>query len=243
MRLQNLPNKVQTLEPNSDAIKTIVDFARGTGDLEFLSNADIKLLALAFEFEQRIHGTQHLSLIPKRVISTKSKPAGKQAELPGWGTTPNPKDWEILDSLEEPQLEKLGNQNLQTSRILDKTEPLISSLDDDWTEVSKKTKSVKNQKTQKSEDEENRFESRVCCLTGDFGIQNVLLQMKLKLVTPDGVRIQHLVQWGLKCASCFHITKQVNLQIKFLKSLFLESLFFELAWKSVLSKLWKFNIV
>lgn len=211
------------MEPNSDAIKTVVNFARGTGDLEFLSNADIKLLALAYEFEQRIHGIQHLSLTPKKVKSMKSKPAGKQAELPGWGTTPNPKDWEILDSLNEAQLEKLENQNPQRTQILDATEPVVSSLGDDWTEVSKKTKFVKNKKTQNSEDDgfaENRFESRVCCLTGDFGIQNVLLQMRLKLITPDGVRIQHLVRWGLKCASCFHITKQVNLSEHFSRIFF-----------------------
>eukprot|EP00210_Caulerpa_lentillifera_P006554 g6259.t1 len=230
-RLQNTPYKIQTLEPEPEAIKTgnqqncalvcilcelnhirIVNFARGTGDLDFLSTADIKLIALVFEFEKRVHGTDHLLMTPKRVVSVKTKPAGKQTELPGWGNTPNPEDWEFIDHLDESQLTKLeeNQSSVEISQIQDHSKPLFSSPDDGWTVVVKRKKQQKKKvvKTGDCDEEGSGFESRVCCLTGDFGIQNVLLQMGLKLVTPDGVRIRHVTQWGLKCASCFHTTKK-----------------------------------
>ena len=51
----------------------VVKFARDTGDLPFLSIPDIKLLALAFELEKRIRGTEHLCLTPNAIVMTKEK--------------------------------------------------------------------------------------------------------------------------------------------------------------------------
>lgn len=41
------------------------------------------------------------------------------------------------------------------------------------------------------------------CMTADFAIQNVLLQMGLTLVGTEGKRIQKVKTWVLRCHACF----------------------------------------
>lgn len=49
--------------------------------------------------------------------------------------------------------------------------------------------------------------SSVCSVTADFAMQNVLLQMGLRLVTPDGRRVSTLSRWVLRCTACYGVTK------------------------------------
>jgi RNA-binding protein NOB1 len=41
------------------------------------------------------------------------------------------------------------------------------------------------------------------CMTADFAMQNVLLQMGLSLVSVDGKRIEKVKSWVLRCHACF----------------------------------------
>ena len=43
----------------------------------------------------------------------------------------------------------------------------------------------------------------VACATSDFAMQNVLLQMNLKLLSLDGVMITKTKNWVLRCHACF----------------------------------------
>ena len=43
----------------------------------------------------------------------------------------------------------------------------------------------------------------VGCMTADFAMQNVLLQMDLSLVGMEGKRIQKVKTWVLRCHACF----------------------------------------
>ncbi|WFD32287.1 20S-pre-rRNA D-site endonuclease nob1 [Malassezia sp. CBS 17886] len=47
----------------------------------------------------------------------------------------------------------------------------------------------------------------VACMTGDFAVQNVLLQMGLHLVSVDGLRIERVKSWVLRCHACYKICK------------------------------------
>lgn len=87
--------------------------------------------------------------------------------------------------------------------------PKSESEDKDWQRVSTKKQ---NHKRLNNPDvsQPSDSSSRVFCLSGDFGIQNTLLQMGLKIETPDGVRIHHLSTFGLKCAGCFKVTRKVR---------------------------------
>eukprot|EP00798_Chlamydomonas_sp_ICE-L_P002831 gene2831-17779_t len=52
--------------------------------------------------------------------------------------------------------------------------------------------------------------SRVSMLTADFPMQNVLLQMGLRLVAKDGSQITRLSRWALRCTACMFATKQAG---------------------------------
>ncbi|XP_010669428.2 RNA-binding NOB1-like protein [Beta vulgaris subsp. vulgaris] len=98
-RLSVLPFSIQTSEPSSDALKKVVSFARATGDLQTLSDVDLKLIALTYTLEAQIHGTSHLRDIPPpiHVLNVRRLP---EKELPGWGSNvPNLEEWEALESV------------------------------------------------------------------------------------------------------------------------------------------------
>ncbi|KAI8804231.1 Nin one binding Zn-ribbon like-domain-containing protein [Cladochytrium replicatum] len=52
--------------------------------------------------------------------------------------------------------------------------------------------------------------TEVACMTTDFAIQNVLLQMNLSLVAVDGMRITRVRSWVLRCHGCFKVIHQMD---------------------------------
>ncbi|KAG9218846.1 hypothetical protein CCMSSC00406_0001040 [Pleurotus cornucopiae] len=52
----------------------------------------------------------------------------------------------------------------------------------------------------------------VGCMTADFAMQNVILQMGLSLVGVEGKRIQRVKNWVLRCHACFKICKDSSRQ-------------------------------
>lgn len=52
---------------------------------------------------------------------------------------------------------------------------------------------------------------KVACVTNDFAIQNILLQMNLNLVSPEtGLKIKTVKSWVLRCYACFKIVKDMS---------------------------------
>jgi RNA-binding protein NOB1 len=51
----------------------------------------------------------------------------------------------------------------------------------------------------------------VACITTDFAMQNVLLQMNLNLISLTGLRITKVKSWVLRCHACFTISKKLDL--------------------------------
>lgn len=92
-------------------VLTVIKFARATGDLQTLSDVDLKLIALTYTLESQIHGSAHLRDIPPPIhtVNVKRLP---EKDMPGWGSNvPNLEEWEAL----EPEAEDKSNPN---SRIL-----------------------------------------------------------------------------------------------------------------------------
>lgn len=52
-----------------------------------------------------------------------------------------------------------------------------------------------------------REDALVSIVTADFAMQNVILQLGLQLVSPDGRRIRRISRWALRCSACFKVTK------------------------------------
>ncbi|KAG0561888.1 hypothetical protein KC19_9G100800 [Ceratodon purpureus] len=115
MNLAALPIKLEVLEPDSEAVTKVIQFAKATGDLQSLSEVDLKLIALAYTLESEIHGVSHLRKRPPplQVTTVQQK---KQRDPPGWGSNvSNMKEWEQLSEAEN----KLSKSNKVTqSKIL-----------------------------------------------------------------------------------------------------------------------------
>ena len=45
--------------------------------------------------------------------------------------------------------------------------------------------------------------TRVGCITTDYAMQSVLLQMGLKLLSVDGMLLRSIKQWVLRCSGCY----------------------------------------
>lgn len=76
-------------------------FARATGDLQTLSDVDLKLIALTYTLEAQIHGIQHLRDCPPPIhtVNVKRLP---EKDMPGWGSNvPNIEEWEALEHASE----------------------------------------------------------------------------------------------------------------------------------------------
>ncbi|KAE8717502.1 RNA-binding protein nob1, putative isoform 2 [Hibiscus syriacus] len=110
-RLAFIPFTIDSLEPSPDALNKVIKFSRATGDLQTLSDVDLKLIALTYMLESQIHGTNHLRDAPPpvHVVNVKRLP---ERDLPGWGSNvPNPEEWEALDR-------ETGDGSNSNSRIL-----------------------------------------------------------------------------------------------------------------------------
>ncbi|KAJ2703095.1 20S-pre-rRNA D-site endonuclease nob1 [Coemansia sp. IMI 203386] len=59
---------------------------------------------------------------------------------------------------------------------------------------------------------ESRLAMKVACVTSDFAMQNVMLKMGIRLVTPDGISVTRLYTWVLRCHACGHLTGDMDKQ-------------------------------
>ncbi|XP_039114876.1 20S-pre-rRNA D-site endonuclease nob1 [Dioscorea cayenensis subsp. rotundata] len=330
-RLAFLPFHVDIMEPSPESIKKVVKFARETGDLQTLSDVDLKLIALTYMLESQIHGTHHLRESPPPIHAVNVKNL-HEAEMPGWGSNVgNVAEWEALDQdgeggadngsrilplkdLSNDVITACGSDEQQQSfakpRIvypkkeikIDGKQMVSDGIDasqgqdmdnaDDWrpavsrsthrrylrrqarrafhdaqrneqlcseasTEIdactteldelellSQTEGSIENYaaddgsveaavvdevsigpdaldeaNTQASVDDASSeqswmlrslSDSSVACVTSDYAMQNVILQIGLRLLAPGGMQIRQLHRWVLKCHACNKVTQEVG---------------------------------
>ncbi|KAJ2722462.1 20S-pre-rRNA D-site endonuclease nob1 [Coemansia sp. Benny D115] len=53
---------------------------------------------------------------------------------------------------------------------------------------------------------------KVACVTSDFAMQNVILKMGIRLISPDGVLVNRLRTWVLRCHACGYLTGDMRKQ-------------------------------
>lgn len=110
-RLAIIPFSIDSMEPSPEALNKVIKFAKATGDIQTLSDVDMKLIALTYTLEAQIHGTSHLKDVPPPVEVVSTKRLGEKEPL-GWGNNvPNLKEWEELEHLAD-------NGSKYESRIL-----------------------------------------------------------------------------------------------------------------------------
>uniref|UniRef100_A0A7N1A465 RNA-binding protein NOB1 n=1 Tax=Kalanchoe fedtschenkoi TaxID=63787 RepID=A0A7N1A465_KALFE len=96
-KLEFLPFEVQIMNPTPEALRAVINFSRATGDLQTLSDVDLKLIALTYTLEAQLHGSERLRSCPPPIHVVKAKRIPEK-DLPGWGSNvPNLEEWEALD--------------------------------------------------------------------------------------------------------------------------------------------------
>lgn len=128
-----LPYNLELKQPDSESVKCITDFAKKTGDFATLSSTDIKVLALTYELEKQLVGTDHLR---KEPIVAKTAYTAKPAEnsqsrtaLPGFYNPTNQEEESESDEIEEDmEEEEEGGKTAEEAQEEEINEELIEKL-------------------------------------------------------------------------------------------------------------------
>jgi RNA-binding protein NOB1 len=202
--------------PSEECMKRIIQFAKKTGDYASLSLADVKVLALTLMLEIEATGGKHLRLepVPARVSSGPTKkaevkpaaaieaispPAEEAPELMVESSPESPSKTEepAVDPKPEDSSSKAPVEaSLESLTLTDPTAAADDSDSDGGAWITPQNIS----RTAPSTPPKNLA---VACVTNDFAMQNVLLQMKLNLVSTSGMRIKKLKSWVLRCHACY----------------------------------------
>lgn len=175
-RLQLLPFEIEVREPSPESIKEVISFAKLTGDFVSLSPTDIRVMALTLMLEVSVNGSDHLHKIPK------PPPTPGSIEKPcryGFDCT-RPDCW---------------FQHTAPAEVA----PEVADQDDDWiTPDNYQTVADNLMRVTTSRD----ARCKVACLTTDFSMQNVLLQMGIRVLSVDGLLVRTVKCFALRCSSC-----------------------------------------
>lgn len=110
-RLCVLPYDLVIDEPSPENVRHVIEFAKKTGDYLSLSSADIKVIAMTYEIEKNLHGTDHLRKEPvvARLIASRDKPAEliDNKPLAGFYMPPNKQQLDLKEKLNESLIELL----------------------------------------------------------------------------------------------------------------------------------------
>lgn len=218
-RLQVLPYEINYRVPSPEIIKIVTDFSKLTGDYPSLSAVDIKVLALTYLLEKETVGTEHLCQKPK---STEVLPHGvlKDSTIsPGFFGVTNVHDNKDVSKNSEPGIPEQTNpahKELDCESTSDDDPTVVDNSsssneedeDEAWITPSNITE-IKQQMGALSVDEAIM---PVACISTDFAVQNMLIQMGLKAVSVDGLMIKHARTFILRCHACFTTTKVMTKQ-------------------------------
>jgi RNA-binding protein NOB1 len=229
--------------PKPDSLKFVRDFARRTGDGAVLSQTDYEIIAVAYEIEcERNGGDWRLRNAPGQKRLNGSPPEKKPAEeaqpltgTPSESTTEQTTQDETLagskivaetdleqkladTSLSENPTDASREQTMEITNEPDAAEqesldgPESGDSDDGWITPSNINKhKAKDEGTDKTRSPEKTLQ--VATMTGDFAMQNVLLQINLNLLsTKTCKRISQIKQFILRCHACFATTKDMSKQ-------------------------------
>ena len=224
--------------PKPESIKFVREFALRTGDTAVLSNTDIDVLALAYDLEcernggdwrlRRIPGQKRMngrppvkertgSEEPEKPVSNEQMPHGLE-DITHLANAPNLQLKDTWQNLPPPSAESVASKNgvsvSQESESSQEARQDSSESDSEgWITPSNiKRHQAMHDATSTSTKSELKI-MQVATMTGDFAMQNVLLQMNLNLLSVTTCkRIAHLKRTILRCHGCFAVTKEMDKQ-------------------------------
>lgn len=168
----------------------VCEFAKKTGDFPVLSKTDLRVLALAYTLEKEVHGSvAHLKTVPGGIQIDDTK-VNNDVFLP----VENADD-------ESAEQQKVGFGEYD------------SDDEDGWITPSNVKDYTKGFLGIEEEEAKPETLMSVSCMTTDFAMQNVLLQMGLHLTSVDGMAIKRLQLWALRCFTCYKICKDMEKKV------------------------------
>ena len=211
--------------PKPESTKFVKDFARKTGDGTVLSQTDYEILALAYELEcERNGGDWRLRKAPgqKRVNGSppEKKPEMTQMDDGKIPETTEDETKSIEDRLEgvtlsaDPEPSPLAADAAPPPFSEPVLEEYASSSDSEgWITPSNIKKQQARDATSNTTSNPTQRHIQVATMTGDFAMQNVLLQINLNLLSPSTCkRITQIKQFILRCHACFQTSRDMTKQ-------------------------------
>uniref|UniRef100_A0A4W3J506 RNA-binding protein NOB1 n=1 Tax=Callorhinchus milii TaxID=7868 RepID=A0A4W3J506_CALMI len=206
-RLAVLPYQLTFKEPFPEYIRQVTEFSKKTGDYPSLSATDIKVLALTCQLETEFVGSDHLKKEPERNIQVNSTLQHPEAPVNVVGFHLPSKKLQASCISGERQLG--ADQDQKELGEEDDGDDEDDADDDDdgggWI-----TPSNIHQLCQGVGSPEVAANVKVGCITTDFAMQNVLIQMRLHVISVNGMLIRQARNYILRCHACFKTTTNMT---------------------------------
>jgi RNA-binding protein NOB1 len=211
LALDALPADIDVREPAPVHAKAVVDFAKKTGDFSVLSAVDLKLLALARQCAVEVLGPDSIRDAPLPVVTSQyPRPGDSDAASTTTATTAAP-----AASIDDDGFRVVGNGDAVTTADAvvdddddnadDDDESSTSSDGSEWITPENLAAIREKARFGETSDEsviDHAAEVKIACMTADFAMQNVLVQMGIRVVAPNGMMIARAQQWILRCFAC-----------------------------------------
>lgn len=191
--LRDMHDSITVKEPTEEDFLYTVDFAKKTGDFTSLSRTDLRVIALAVRLEKERNGGLVLRSEPPPIIEKLNRVIEVQAE--GHKVI---QDTEIDEEARDEDPFEIIPVTAEADFQEEDDEEDVKSDDEGW---------ITPHNYKKAANTANDWvDPTTRVMTSDFPMQNVVLQMGLKLVAIDGRTVKHIKRWVHKCQACKIIT-------------------------------------
>ncbi|XP_011380895.1 RNA-binding protein NOB1 isoform X2 [Pteropus medius] len=237
-RLAVLPYELRFKEPFPEYVRLVTEFSKKTGDYPSLSATDIQVLALTYQLEAEFVGVSHLKQEPEKVkVSSSiqhpetplhisgfhlpSKPKLPRETVEHGHPADEPEDLEFssfmfwrnpLPNIDYDLQELMTGRGENVPSEEDKEENRFEERKDEGSDDDGGWITPSNIKQIQRELEQCTIpkDVRVGCVTTDFAMQNVLLQMGLHVLAVNGMLIREARSYILRCHGCFKTTSDMS---------------------------------
>ena len=159
--------------------------------------------------EENLEGEEPLDVTLEQVQESEGSPSRDQPTLSEYAAEGPSQSAPVFEDPEDDEDDGEGewitpdNVGIYKSKALDLV-PSADNSDPFTTVTNKKGRRSRGQNgTGSPEDGKPREQVLAGCMTADFAMQNVLLQMGLSLVDVEGRKIEKVKTWVLRCHACF----------------------------------------
>ncbi|KAF7458569.1 Nin one binding (NOB1) Zn-ribbon family protein [Cryptosporidium felis] len=218
-KLAYLQDRIRVLEPADADRYFVMRFSKETGDFGFLSETDFQVIALTLTYHKKFDDVGKLNNKPREISLI---PEGEDFSEAGMsGTDSEEDDWGMVSGGHGEEDRSTGDENEDEKNCPEEED---EEDKEEWEEVRNRRPSPEREELNTFEDDifssgwvtkdnitsvmgglasGSQDQFKVACMTTDYSMQNVLLQMGLNLIEIHGFSVKTIKRWGLLCCGCF----------------------------------------